>query len=110
TSFPRLFSIALNQDASVADNFIFQSQGFQWRIDFRIPLREWQAASRADLLIRLPDGRLTSSPDRIMWTGEINDCFSVRSLHTFSTSATGWADPSLAVIWSSLAAPKAKFL
>ncbi|GAB2266794.1 hypothetical protein Dimus_001783 [Dionaea muscipula] len=109
-SFPRLFSIASNQNASLAEYLSFPLHESAWRAVFRYPLRAWQEELLHELLTQLRGSavpRLRNLEDRIVWAGESHGSFSVRSMYSHFALNTGFEDQCLTVIWSSLAPPRA---
>ncbi|GAB2270288.1 hypothetical protein Dimus_038835 [Dionaea muscipula] len=110
-TFPRLFSIALDQNASIADYFPLSTGSSNWRVTFRIPLRAWQEELFDALQDQLHSTvqTLQDRHDRIVWAADPSGVFSVRSLYWHLEGSLGAEDSCLAVIWASLAAPRARF-
>ncbi|GAB2281148.1 hypothetical protein Dimus_015752 [Dionaea muscipula] len=86
-SFPRLFSIATNQNATVADYLSTGLQVTSWQEVFRHPLRAWQEELWLALLDRLQRADVQCRldfDDRIIWATETHGVFTVRSLYMHS--------------------------
>ena len=107
--FPRLYLVSLDQGKVLGEMGVWENNGWSWRLRWRRPRFTWESAMEEELLSLII--RKTLRKDRndvLMWNGEQDGEFSVKSAYSILSSvANNEVQAIFPALWQAIAAPKA---
>ena len=109
TLFPRLFSVSLDQDKTVAEVGSWEDSDWNWRLRWRRARFSWESAMEGELL-NLITGKTLSKEDKdmLVWSGDQSGAFSVKSAHlNLCHQHEGSSKEVFSRLWEAKAMPKA---
>ena len=107
-SYPRLFSLSLNQGMKVGEVGFWEEDVWHWPLEWRRERFNWESILEVELLTTLSRAVLNKdSKDFITWRGDPKGVFSVRSAYDVLTNQGSGPDKDVfSTLWKAKAFPK----